>query len=98
MVREVKSDIFVARMMAFAFAIFSVCPFVFRDSEPYTAIILIELCAAVSIAVLAGVRARVGWRGTYRHPLTVLTALLLLPAFVLAVKCGIGTLVTYLRA
>jgi energy-coupling factor transporter transmembrane protein EcfT len=86
----------VARMMALAFAIFSACPFVFRDSDPYTAIILIELCAAVSVAVLAGVRARVGWRA-YRHPLTIVTALLLLPAFLLALKCGIGAVVRCLR-
>jgi hypothetical protein len=96
MARTAQSDLFVARIVALAFAVFSACPLVVRSFEPYSAIILTELCAAASVAVLAGVRARVGWRGAYRHPLTILTALLLLPAILLALKCGIGAGFRYL--
>ncbi len=97
MARTAQSDLFVARIVALAFAVFSACPLVFRSFEPYSAIILAEVCAAVSVAVLAGVRARVGWRGAYRHPLAILTALLLLPAVLLALKCGVAAGARYLK-
>jgi hypothetical protein len=43
-------------------------------------LIAAQVCTILSIAVLAGVRARVGWRSTYAHPMAKVALALLVPA------------------
>ena len=43
-------------------------------------LIVAQGCVLVSVVALAGVRARVGWRGTYSHPGGKVTLILLVPA------------------
>jgi hypothetical protein len=98
MARSAQTDLFVARLLAMAFAALSACPLLFRSMTWETMIALTGGCAALSIGVLAGVRARVGWRGTYSHPLTKITVVLLVPAFLLMLTGAIALAVRTLSA
>jgi hypothetical protein len=46
----------------------------------WVSLIVVETFAILCICLLAVLRARIGWRATYKHMMTALTVLLLLPA------------------
>jgi hypothetical protein len=46
----------------------------------WMSVVVAEACAVSAICILAALRARVGWRMAYKHWMTGVTVLLLLPA------------------
>jgi hypothetical protein len=80
MARSAQSDLFVARLLALAFAALSALASWSSLRAVPLMLIAAQGCTILSIAVLAGVRARVGWRNTYSHPMAKVTLALLIPA------------------
>lgn len=80
MARLAQSDLFVARLLALAFAALSALASWSSLRGVPLMLIAAQTCTILSIAVLAGVRARVGWRSTYAHPMAKVTLALLVPA------------------
>ena len=80
MARSAQSDLFVARLLALAFAALSALASWSSFRGVPLMLLAAQGCAILSIAVLAGVRARLGWRGTYAHPAAKVTLALLIPA------------------
>jgi hypothetical protein len=80
MARSAQSDLFVARLLALAFASLSALASWSSLRAVPLMLIAAQGCTILSIAVLAGVRARVGWRNTYAPAMTKVTLALLVPA------------------
>jgi hypothetical protein len=80
MARSAQSDLFVARLLALGFAALSTLASWSSLRGVPLMLIAAQVCTILSIAVLAGVRARIGWRSTYAHPMAKVTLALLVPA------------------
>ena len=80
MARSAQSDLFVARLLALGFAALSALASWSSLRGMPLMLIAAQGCTILAIAVLAGVRARVGWRSTYAHPMAKVTLALLIPA------------------
>jgi hypothetical protein len=46
----------------------------------WVSVVVAEVCAVSSILILGILRARIGWRATYKHALTLFTVIMLVPA------------------
>jgi hypothetical protein len=79
MARSVQSDLFVARLLALALAALSALASWSSFRGESLMLIAAQGCTILSVAVLAGVRARAGWHGTYAHPAAKVTLVLLIP-------------------
>ena len=92
MARSAQSDLFVARLLALAFgALSALASWASLRGVPLM-LIAAQACTILSIAVLAGVRARVGWRSTYAHPMAKVTLALLVPAQLMTALWAMGGL------
>jgi hypothetical protein len=80
MARTAQTDLFIARLLALAFAIFSSLAAWSSLRGIPAMLIVAQGCTIVSIAVMAGVRARVGWGSTYAPASAKFTLALLIPA------------------
>ena len=88
MARTAQTDLFVARLLAMAFAALSgwaTCASV----QDHMMLIVAQGCTVVSIGVMAGVRARVGWRSTYAPLSAKLTLALWIPAQLATALCAV---------
>jgi hypothetical protein len=79
MARTAQSDLSMARLLALTFAALSSLAS-WSSLQTPTMLMVAQGCTIVSIAVMAGVRARVGWGGTYAPASAKFTLALLIPA------------------
>jgi hypothetical protein len=80
MAQSEQVNVFVSRLLA---AILSVVSALFAYEtlkDYYMNVVAAQAFTMLSILVLGSIRARVGAKGAYAHPLTVITISLLLPA------------------
>ena len=81
MTTSTQPDVLVLRTAALLFAFLSAY-FTFT-SRSWHFLVVAQAFSVMAILALAVLRARLGWRQTYSHPVAVFTILLLLPAQVL---------------
>jgi hypothetical protein len=80
MAQSEQVNVFVARLLAAILSVVSAL-FAYKTlTEYYMDAIAAQAFTILTILVLGSIRARVGAKGAYAHPLGVITILLLLPA------------------